>query len=238
MNRISPKLFILFILTLVISGLSAPWDMTLTNESDFLGGSFNNTQIVPDPAYPPAAIMLNEFDTIRVLQITPDDEHCLDCFYTIVDSLSPFGEPAIVFLIEVTTLNRWNSISSLTNSFQVKDPGDLSGPWLNRNLMFYDIIFFGIANGYGGRSRDLSNSGRDRVRDFAGLGKGVILTHDTIARRRGWPNPITCTDFNDFEHPRFNSISDVTGLGAEWVDCDAPDDLYFEVHKDAIAPDS
>ncbi len=238
MNHISPKLFILFILALAISGLSAPWDMTLTNESDFLGGSFNNTQIVPDPAYPPAAIILNEFDTIRVLQIAPDDEHCLDCFYIIVDSLSPYGEPPIVFLIEVTTLDRWNDISSLTNNFQVKNPADLSGPWLNRNLMFYDIIFFGIANGYGGRSRDLDNSGRDRVREFAGLGKGVILTHDTIAKRRGWPNPITCLDFSDFEHPRFNSISDVTGLGAEWVDCDAPDDLYFEVSKDAIAPDS
>ncbi len=226
------------ILFIVCFAAAAPWDLVMTTEADFIGGAFNNTQVIPDPVYPDAAVILNEFDTIKVLQITPMEDYCLDCFYIIVDSLSPFGEPPIVFKIEVTTLNRFNSISSLTNNFQVTDPANLAGGWFNRNLMFYDIIFFGIANGYGGRSYDLSNGGRSRVREFAGLGKGVILTHDTIARRRGWPYPITCTDMSNFEHERFNSITDVTGLGAEWVDCDEPDDLYYEVHRDATTPDS
>ncbi len=239
MRRISFRTLFFAVLAIGATVLSAPWELVHTNESDFSGGIFNNTQIVPDPTYPNAAIILNEFDTIKVLQIAPDDEHCLDCIYTVVDSLSPLGEPPIVFLIEVTTLNRWNDISSLTDNFLVADPSDLGGGMYNRNLMFFDIIFFGIGNGFGGRNNDLSNSGRQRVRDFAELGKGIILTHDTIAKREGrrWDTPL-CTDSEDYEHERFNSISDVTGLGSEWVDCYAPDDLYYEVHKDPSAPDS
>lgn len=239
MRQVHIRILVLIAFAAVLVSFAAPWELVLTNESDFSGGTFNNTQIIPDPSLPNAAIILNEFDTIKVLQILPDDDHCLDCFYTVVDSLSPYGEPPIVFKIEITTLDRWNDISSLTDNFLVTDPSDIGGGLYNQQLEYYDIIFFGIANGFGGRSGDLDNSGRQRVRDFAALGRGVILTHDTIAKREGWRwyTPL-CTETDDFEHDRFNSITDVTGLGSEWVDCYAPDDLYFEVHKDAGAPDS
>jgi len=223
----------------VTASIAAPWDLVMTLDSDFSGGIFGNVELIPDPAYPEAALILNEFDTINVLQIIPDDEHCLDCIYKTVDSLAVFGEPALSFNIEVTTLDIWNDISGLTDNFLAEDPSDPGGGAFSTTLMEYDIIFFGVGNGFGGRNNDLDNSGRQRVRDFAALGKGIILTHDSIAKRRGreFTTPL-CTDINDYEHEYFNSITDVTGLGAEWVDCYAPDDLYHSVIRDPGAPDS
>jgi len=231
-------LTLIFFYFLIVSlVLAAPYSLTMTDESDFSGGDFRNVIIFPDPSYPPAGLTLSEFDTIRVLQIFPSG-HCMDCIDIVVDSLAPFGNPVLHFDLEITTLDDWNDISGLSDNFQVADP--ISLELSNKVLTDYDIIFFGIANGFGGRGNDLDNSGRERVRDFAGLGRGVILTHDTIAKREGrrWYTML-CSESSDFEHERFNSITDVTGLDADWVTCYAPDSdsHYFEVHRVAGTPD-
>ncbi|RKZ28533.1 hypothetical protein DRQ36_10310, partial [bacterium] len=214
----------------------APFDLLLTYQTDFSSGSFNNIDLIPDPTFPDAALILSEFDTIRVLQIIPTG-HCVDCIDIIVDSLAPHGDPPLVFAIEIITIERWNDLSSLTDDFLAADP--ISGDMFARDIMYYDIIYFGIANGYGGRGNDLDGSGKSRVREFAALGRGIVLTHDTIAKRHGWDleHPF-CTDTRDFEHPNFNTITDVTGLTADWVSCYAPDpdSQYFEVFRHAGVP--
>lgn len=227
---------ILFFLLVVTAIFAVPFDLVMTDSSDFAGGIHRNIEIIADPTYPNAALVLSEFDTIKVLQVYPDG-HCIDCIYRIVDSLAPLGSPPLHFKIEVTTITRFNSIASLDATFQAANPA--TGALISRTLRPYDIIYFGIANGYGGRANDLSTSGTARVREFARLGKGIVLTHDTIAKRRGWTvtTPL-CTDTRNFEHPNFNAITDVTGLTADWVSCYAPDpdSHYFQVYRNPLAP--
>ncbi len=218
-----------FILFCSIS-LATPFSVTFTTQSDFSSGEAHNILIVPDPVFPSAALTLAEFDTIRVLQIIPPG-HCANCLARTVDSLAPYGDPPLVFGIEIIDLEAWNSIDSLRFSFRAQNPSTMA--YSNRNLLDFDVILFGIANGYGGDENDLDDSGKRMVREFAGLGRGIVLTHDTIAKRRG---PGGTTMFGTFIHENFNDIADVTGLTAEWVANNAATRLYYEVERYPSAP--
>ncbi|HHS51049.1 MAG TPA: hypothetical protein ENN07_08040, partial [candidate division Zixibacteria bacterium] len=216
--------------TIVTAVFAVPFDIEFTSLDDFSAGEAHNILIVPDPAFPSAALTLSEFDTIRVLQVYPSG-HCKDCLHWTVDSLAPHGSPPLNFRIDVITLNNWNRIDSLTAPFSAENP--VTSTTFTQTLMDYDIVYFGIANGYGGSGSDLNSRGKQRVRDFAGLGRGIVLTHDTIAKRRG---PFGSTSVGTFVHENFNTIVDVTGLDAEWVSNNAAWDLYYEVTRHPSAP--
>ncbi len=228
---ISSRLYIsLFTILFVSVALSTPYEITFTSADDFSSGELHNIIVTPDPFFPDGALMLTEFDTIRVLQVFPAG-HCADCIDRTVDSLAPFGTPPLNFDIEITTIDNWNDIDSLTDPFDAADPITLS--IFDRILTEYDIVFFGIANGYGGADNDLDGSGKRMVREFAGLGRGIVLTHDTIAKREGMFGSHT---IGTFVHENFNDIDDVTGLDAEWVSSSAPAHLYYNVDRHPSAP--
>ena len=207
-----------------------PYEVTFSSADDFSLGEFHNIIVVPDPYYPDGALTLSEFDTIRVLQIFPSG-HCIDCIDRTVDSLAPFGSPPLTFDIDVTTIDVWNDIDSLADPFQVADPVSLV--LTDQILNHYDIILFGIANGYGDEGNDLDGSGKRMVREFAGLGRGIVLTHDTIAKREGL---LGSHSIGTFIHENFNDITDVTGLDAEWVSNVEPSRLYYHVDRHPSAP--
>ncbi|MCK5832410.1 gliding motility-associated C-terminal domain-containing protein [bacterium] len=227
--KIINKLALSFVILFSVA-LATPFSITFTSVSDFSSGELHNIIVEPDPVFPDGALALIEADTIRVLQVFPAG-HCIDCIDRTVDSLSHFGTPPLNFDIEVTTIDVWNEIDSLGDSFQAADP--ISLDLFERNLHQYDIIFFGIANGYGEESNDLSNSGKRMVRQFAGLGRGIVLTHDTIAKREG---PFGSHSIGTFIHENFNDIDDVTGLDAEWVSQLEPYNLYYHVERLSSAP--
>ncbi|HDG68547.1 MAG TPA: hypothetical protein ENG11_05325, partial [candidate division Zixibacteria bacterium] len=219
--------------------MAVPFEYIETSLDDFADGDTVLISILsPDPdGTDDGALALSADDTIRVLQVYPDG-HCRDCVARAIYSYMHAGTPSLNIKIEVVPLSAFNRISSASDSGQVYDPftGAVAG---TRCLMDYHIVMFGIANGYGGRHNDLSEGARAAVVEFALNGGGVMLTHDTIAKRRGWSlsEPL-CPDPFNYEHPRFNSLTPITGLDAEWVSCFEPENIYTHVTRDAGADPS
>ncbi|MBN1754767.1 gliding motility-associated C-terminal domain-containing protein [bacterium] len=210
------------------------YSFTEEDYSDFYEGTRRNVQIIsPDPlGYGNAALRLAANDTIYVLQVYPDG-HCQDCIAQSVYLYEGTGSPVLNFKIHIVPISYFNNINSVYDSITVSDP--LSAVSSRTTLEHYDIVYFGIANGYGGVDNDLSSLGASTLRQFAQLGRGVVLTHDTIARREGpfgarWPDWLT------FVHDNFNELTDITGLRGEWVSSAAPYDIYNEVFLEGSAP--
>ncbi len=190
--------------------------------------------INPDPdGLDDCALTLSQNDTIRVLQVYPDG-HCEDCIADAIEAYMHDGRPSLNIKLDVIPISEFNSVTSPTDSSTVYDPYS-GAPVGVRAMSDYHIVMFGIANGYGGRSNDLSGSARNAVIDYGRSGGGVMLTHDTIAKRRGWSMAEPwCLD-SDFLHERFNSLTPVTGLDADWVSCAEPESIYTHVVLDTGA---
>ncbi len=222
-----------FLLTLSFCSPYVHIDATL---ADFSGGDTVLIDfLTPDPdGSDNCAIALARNDTLRVLQVYPDD-HCIVCLADAVAMYMGLGHPALNIKFEVVSLSSFNSLHDPDDSTDVYNP--ITGLRVGHRAMSdYHIVLFGVANGFGGRSNDISTSARNAVIQFGRRGGGVILTHDTIAMRRGWTftEPL-CTDTRNFTHDNFNQLTPVTGLDADWVTCYEPDNRYTEVTLEASA---
>ncbi len=192
--------------------------------------------LVPDPdGTDDCALTLSTNDTIRVLQVYPDG-HCTDCIADAVATIAPTGHPPLHFRFDVVPLSQFNLVTSPSDSGTVYDPFT-GAPAGSRCMLDYHIVIFGIANGYGGRGNDLSESAKAAVIAYARSGRGVVLTHDTIAKRHGLlSDPLTpCLDLYDYVHGNFNTLTPITGLDAQWVPCTEPGNIYNTVHRDPLA---
>ncbi|MCD6418708.1 gliding motility-associated C-terminal domain-containing protein [bacterium] len=231
------KTFIHFSLWLLLSGViyGIPYQHIDATLSDFSAGdTILVVFIMPDPdGMDDCAISLSGNDTIRVLQIYPDG-HCRNCIADAVATYMHDGRPSLNIKFDIIPISEFNSITSPDDLMTVYDPYS-GAPAGSRAMTDYHIIMFGIANGYGGRSNDLSGSARNAVIAYGRSGGGVMLTHDTIAKRRGWSVAEPwCLD-SDYQHPRFNNLTPITGLDADWVPCAEPDNIYTHVTRDASA---
>ncbi|RKZ34476.1 hypothetical protein DRQ33_02045 [bacterium] len=227
------KKYLITILFFIVVGhlLAEPIEYIESTMADFSGGDTVLIEyLTPDPdGVDDCAIALTSDDTIRVLQVYPDG-HCTNCIADAVSSYMHLGNPSLNIKIEVIPLSQFNGISSPSDLRTVYDPE--SGASVGTRCMNdYHIVIFGIANGFGGRGNDLSESARGAVVAYARQGGGIMLTHDTIAKRRGWSlSEPWCLDL-DYEHPRFNSLTPVTGLNADWVPCAEPTNIYNSVTR-------
>ncbi|MFP4458009.1 MAG: gliding motility-associated C-terminal domain-containing protein [Candidatus Zixiibacteriota bacterium] len=229
---------ILFVFT--ISIIAYPIEFYETTVFDFSTGDAENIDVIsPDPDGLPdpdnGALIFTENDTIYVLQIYPED-HCVECLSDPINEYSDDGTPRLTFGIYLIEFDDFNSISSASDELTVENA--YTGGTVTLPVSFFHIIFFGIANGYGGSSNDISEEARNAVEEFARLGKGVVFTHDVIAKRWGrdhydlWPWEMLCCSVSDnFEHPNFNNMTELTGLRAEWVDCCVPDETWTHVQR-------
>ncbi len=105
------------------------------------------------------------------------------------------GNPPLAVQLEVVTLDVFNTLTSLDQSFTATAP--LTGATSNTKLRNYDVIFFGICDSYA--SKDLTAAGAARVREFAAAGKGLIFSHDTVFWSEGGKL-------------NFDTFGDITGL--------------------------
>ena len=232
-----PTFFVkyLLIFLIAVSGYADPFEYTNTTLADFSGGDTILIDfLTPDPdGTDDGAIALSSDDTIRVLQVYPDG-HCTNCIANAIETYMHDGNPSLNIKIEVIPISQFNSVSSPTDSGNVYDP--TSGATVGTRCMLdYHIVMFGIANGFGGRGNDLTSNAQNAVIEYGHRGGGIMLTHDTIAKRRGWSlSEPWCLD-TEFEHPYFNTLTPVTGLDAHWVPCAEPSNIYTSVTRDASA---
>ncbi|MBN2543086.1 DUF5057 domain-containing protein [bacterium] len=177
------------------------FSFTEQNYDDFIDGDAHNIDILtPDPlGVGDGAIQQTANDTIRVLQIYPDG-HCVNCISNAVYDHAPSGSPPLNFHIDILQVSVFNTATSVTDSFEVMDPS--TGRYTRHSIDEYDILIFGVANGFG--DYDLSSNSAAVVRQFAQMGRGILFTHDTIG------------EANLVNHENFNSLTDVSGLTTEW----------------------
>jgi len=213
------------ILMCAIVSFAAPFDYTETTCTDFDGGDTILVEIISDPipVLPDdCAITLAEDDTIRVLQIYPD-EHCMHCIANAVYADMASGHPPVNFKFELLVHSSFNDITSPADSENVYNP---DGSWAGvRCMLDYHIIFFGVADKYGEElENDISTNAKNALIDYAQTGKGVVLTHDTIRKIRVtlWLR----------EHENFNELTDYTGLRAEEIFWDPFSLMYDHVTRD------
>ena len=163
---------------------------------DFLSGTRRNIDIItPDPdGTDDGAIKLSAHDTIRVLQVYPPG-HNTQVFAEGIYRYQNDGMPRLNFIVDLIDIGAFNRTPTIDDTITVTST--IYGTMHRRVIRDYDIIAFGIGDSYGGQ--DLSPHGAELVRAFARLGRGILLTHDTIANGMEY-------------HPNFNSLTDITGI--------------------------
>ncbi len=141
------------------------------------------------PAAAPTAVS----PIINVLQIYPDGHN------TTVVAQAIYSWSTL-FHIDVVPVTTFNACASVACVVAVSDP--ISGTSSMHPISYYDVLYFGVADVYGGY--DLSPDSAKVVREFSQLGRGLVFTHDTVAR--GVNN-------SGMAHPNFASLTDVHGIG-------------------------
>jgi len=197
-NNVEKAIIFVFILKSMLFGAS--WRETTF--LDFSDGDTSHIKILtpdPDGSDDGALWLPPGRDTIYVLQVYPPG-HNTTLVAQAMQTYGPLGSPPLRFKLFVIPLSNFNSLTSESSAVMALDP--LTGEVANLPLYFFDVLYFGVADCYGDcGGNDLTPTSAQVVRRFAMLGKGVILTHDTIG---GTPSSLI--------HPNFNSLSDISGL--------------------------
>ncbi|MFP4458343.1 MAG: DUF5057 domain-containing protein [Candidatus Zixiibacteriota bacterium] len=177
--------------------------LTRTTQEDFESGEFTNMEILtPDPdGEDDGALWLVEgHDTIYILQVYPDG-HCTDCMSNAIYEYMADGDPPLnikIFLIRTSAFNAaltTGDPETMVSARYIDETGTMHTA-IDRSMMDYHVIMFGCADSYGGF--DLTAASADALRTYAMNGKGLLFTHDTIARGRTW----------------FTSLTDISGLSS------------------------
>jgi hypothetical protein len=226
------SLRLMLVIFLTASAFSVALPLVHTTYSDFSSGISSNIDVItPDPdGTDDGALKLSEYETIFVLQVYPDG-FCESCIYNLVYEYERDGTPDLNFQFCTMTMSSFNAITSVDGIIRVRD--SRTGVERNVTLGSFHILYFGVGNGFGGRgiNNDLNTTSKGVVEAFARRGKGLVLTHDTLAKRRNIDStfPFCCIDTRNFEHANFNDLTSVSGLAAEWVGCCIESTMYSHV---------
>lgn len=169
----------------------------------FTAGSVNGLARVvnPDPVDGGDGAVDIGIKPLKVLQVYPDGHTqtaAAQGVYNYRPDLFDFEILPVTVFNTLTTLDSGFTATQITKSGTTAPATAAVGGTVARTMRDYDILYFGVADSYAGY--DLNTSSRDLTRAFAGLGRGVVFTHDTV---RG---PAGAT-------PYFNSLTDIHGLG-------------------------
>jgi hypothetical protein len=179
------SLRLMLVIFLTASAFSVALPLVHTTYSDFSSGISSNIDVItPDPdGTDDGALKLSEYETIFVLQVYPDG-FCESCIYNLVYEYERDGTPDLNFQFCTMTMSSFNAITSVDGIIRVRD--SRTGVERNVTLGSFHILYFGVGNGFGGRgiNNDLNTTSKGVVEAFARRGKGLVLTHDTLAKRR------------------------------------------------------
>lgn len=194
-----------------------------TTNANFMAGTRSGPlQVInPDPVDGGDGALKIQMSALRVLQVYPDGGNKLAAAQGV------FNHSPDLFNFDLLPVSVYKTLTALTDTFtveQITKSGTVApataatGSAAVRTMNDYDLLYFGIADGYGGH--DLTASSATLTRSFAGLGRGVLFTHDTVADT----------------HPNFLSLSDIHGLAGQVVTFASANTVYQSTGINTASP--